>query len=146
MPDAAAHFIGQTVHEQRALKRVGESAGRLGIRLVDYLVMSTGEDLAELLYRSWRCPQISSGRAVPNFGGLCGRYRIIGYRLLHLFRLRWLTLNQPLRVDFPTQFFEESGEELPVGIHRSFNKCGSNLHLRAGISVEAPCGSRKLFQ
>ncbi|MEO6003414.1 MAG: JAB domain-containing protein [Opitutus sp.] len=43
-----------TVHDQRALKRFGETAGWLGIKFVDYLVISTSEDLEEPLYRSWR--------------------------------------------------------------------------------------------
>lgn len=46
--------VGLTVHDRRALKRFGETAGWLGIRFVDYLVLSSKHDLLRPIYRSWR--------------------------------------------------------------------------------------------
>ena len=52
--------VNLTVHDTRALKRFGETAGWLGIRFVDYLVLSTGTDLKAPVFHSWR----QSGRAL----------------------------------------------------------------------------------
>jgi len=46
--------VALTRHDQRALKRFGETAVWLGIQFVDYLVISTRDDLASPRYRSWR--------------------------------------------------------------------------------------------
>lgn len=43
-----------TVHDQRALKRFGETAGWLSIKFVDYLILSTADDLPRPLFHSWR--------------------------------------------------------------------------------------------
>ena len=43
-----------TVHDHRALKRFGETAGWLGIRFVDYIVISTTDALSEPRHYSWR--------------------------------------------------------------------------------------------
>lgn len=46
--------VAMTVHDQRALKRFGETAGWLNIQFVDYLILSTREDLSKPMYYSWR--------------------------------------------------------------------------------------------
>ncbi len=46
--------VTMTVHDQRALKRFGETAGWLNIQFVDYLVLSTCDALPRPCFRSWR--------------------------------------------------------------------------------------------
>ncbi len=46
--------VAITVHGTRALKRFGETAGWLNIQFVDYLVISTSDNLRKPLYSSWR--------------------------------------------------------------------------------------------
>lgn len=43
-----------TVHDRQAMKRLGEPADWLGIQFVDYLIISTGDDLRNPRYHSWR--------------------------------------------------------------------------------------------
>jgi DNA repair protein RadC len=43
-----------TVHDTRAIKRFGESAGWLNIEFVDYLVLGTRPDLIAPAFCSWR--------------------------------------------------------------------------------------------
>ena len=45
-----------TVHDQRALKRFGETAGWLNIQFVDYIVISLREGLGKPSLHSWRSP------------------------------------------------------------------------------------------
>jgi DNA repair protein RadC len=46
--------VAMTVHDHRALKRFGETAGWLSIKFVDYLILSTADDLPRPLFHSWR--------------------------------------------------------------------------------------------
>jgi DNA repair protein RadC len=45
--------VAMTVHDTRALKRFGETAGWLNIRFVDYLILSTSDSLRKPLFYSW---------------------------------------------------------------------------------------------
>ena len=45
--------VTMTVHDTRALKRFGETAGWLSIQFVDYLIVSTRDDLGSPVFRSW---------------------------------------------------------------------------------------------
>lgn len=47
--------VTMTVHDTRALKRFGETAGWLGIQFVDYLVVSTSDSLRKPLFSSRHC-------------------------------------------------------------------------------------------
>jgi DNA repair protein RadC len=45
--------VNLTVHDTRALKRFGETAGWLNIQFVDYLVLSTSDSLRKPLLYTW---------------------------------------------------------------------------------------------
>jgi DNA repair protein RadC len=45
--------VAMTKHDHRVLKRFGETAGWLGIEFVDYLIVSTGDDLRHSIFNSW---------------------------------------------------------------------------------------------
>jgi DNA repair protein RadC len=45
-----------TVHDTRALKRFGETAGWLNIQFVDYIIVSTSDSLCRPVFKSWRKP------------------------------------------------------------------------------------------
>lgn len=45
--------VGMSKHDHRVLKRFGETAGWLGIEFVDYLIVSTSDDLQRPLFHSW---------------------------------------------------------------------------------------------
>jgi DNA repair protein RadC len=45
--------VAMSKHDHRVLKRFGETAGWLGIEFVDYLIVSTSEDLQRPLFHSW---------------------------------------------------------------------------------------------
>jgi hypothetical protein len=47
-----------TVHDQRALKRFGETAGWLNIQFVDYLVISMSNTLRQPVFHSWRTAKV----------------------------------------------------------------------------------------
>ena len=62
-PDANAIAVGRgepslnvamTVHDTRALKRFGETAGWLNIQFIDYLLLSTRDDLKSPVFYSWK--------------------------------------------------------------------------------------------
>lgn len=45
--------VAMTKHDHRVLKRFGETAGWLGIEFVDYLIVSTRDDLRQPVFHSW---------------------------------------------------------------------------------------------
>ncbi len=45
--------VAMTKHDHRVLKRFGETAGWLGIEFVDYLIVSTRDDLRRAVFHSW---------------------------------------------------------------------------------------------
>jgi hypothetical protein len=45
--------VAMSKHDHRVLKRFGETAGWLGIEFVDYLIVSTSDDLQRPLFHSW---------------------------------------------------------------------------------------------
>ncbi|MBI2512175.1 MAG: hypothetical protein HYV96_09350 [Opitutae bacterium] len=46
--------VAMTKHDYRVVKRFGETAGWLGIEFVDYLIVSTRDDLKSHIFNSWR--------------------------------------------------------------------------------------------
>ncbi len=46
--------VVMTKHDYRVVKRFGETAGWLGIEFVDYLIVSTRDDLKSHIFNSWR--------------------------------------------------------------------------------------------
>jgi len=46
--------VMMTQHDRRALKRFGETAGYLGMQFVDYLIISTQDELRKPRFHSWR--------------------------------------------------------------------------------------------
>lgn len=46
--------VAMTVHDIRAVKRFGETAGWLNIQFIEYLVLSTSDNLKTPLFCSWR--------------------------------------------------------------------------------------------
>lgn len=46
--------VAMTVHDTRTLKRFDETAVWLNIRFIDYLIVSTSDNLREPLFYSWR--------------------------------------------------------------------------------------------
>lgn len=57
--------VNLTVHDTRALKRFGETAGWLNIQFVDYLVVSTNDNLRQPLFASWRTTATNASRRNP---------------------------------------------------------------------------------
>ncbi len=45
--------VAMTKHDHRVVKRFGETAGWLGIEFVDYLIVSTSDDLRRAVFHSW---------------------------------------------------------------------------------------------
>jgi DNA repair protein RadC len=45
--------VAMTKHDHRVVKRFGETAGWLGIKFVDYLIVSTSDDLRQQVFHSW---------------------------------------------------------------------------------------------
>lgn len=45
--------VAMTKHDYRVVKRFGETAGWLGIEFVDYMIVSTRDDLRQPVFHSW---------------------------------------------------------------------------------------------